>query len=53
MKLLQGTITTAFLVAAACAEPILRVVKSPKVDLGYAIYKGSYDANNSINVFKG
>ncbi|KAF2660787.1 alpha/beta-hydrolase [Lophiostoma macrostomum CBS 122681] len=26
---------------------------APSVDLGYAIYQGSYDANNSVNIFKG
>ena len=53
MKLLEVTTTAALLVTAVCAEPVLRVVKSPKTDLGYAIYEGSYDAKNSINVFKG
>ena len=41
------------LLAAAAAEPIPRAVKAPTVDLGYAVYEGSLDANNSINAFKG
>jgi hypothetical protein len=53
MRLLYNTITTALLVAAACAEPVPRAVKAPKVDLGYTVYEGSYDANSSLNVFKG
>jgi hypothetical protein len=44
--------TIALLAAAPCAEPIPRAVMAPKVDLGYAIYEGSYDADNSINIFK-
>jgi hypothetical protein len=56
MRSVSGALAVALLAAAACAEPIPRAahgVKAPKVDLGYAIYQGSYDANNSINVFKG
>jgi hypothetical protein len=53
MRFLHNTATTALLVAAACAEPVSRAVKAPKVDLGYTIYQGSYDVNNSINIFKG
>jgi hypothetical protein len=41
------------LVLASSAEPIPRAVKAPKVDLGYAVYEGSYNANTSINIFKG
>lgn len=53
MKVLQGAIATALLAAGAAAEPIPRAAKAPTVDLGYAVYEGSLDANNSINVFKG
>lgn len=53
MRLLQNTFATALLAAQACADPIPRAVKAPTVDLDYAVYEGSYDANNSINVFKG
>ncbi|CAO2648598.1 Nn.00g078650.m01.CDS01 [Neocucurbitaria sp. VM-36] len=53
MKLLGGAFATALLAAGACAEPVPRAAKAPTVDLGYAVYEGSYDANNSINVFKG
>ena len=53
MKVLQSAIATALLAAGAYAEPIPRAVNAPTVDLGYAVYQGSYDANNSINVFKG
>jgi len=42
----------ALLVAGSGAEPIPRAVKAPRVDLGYAVYEGSYDANTSINIFK-
>jgi hypothetical protein len=50
---LCGAVTAMLYLAAACAEPIPRAVNTPKVDLGYAVYEGNYDANNSINVFKG
>ncbi|KAL6705218.1 hypothetical protein ACN47E_007178 [Coniothyrium glycines] len=53
MKVLQSALATALLAAGACAEPIPRAAAAPVVDLGYAVYEGSYDANNSINVFKG
>ena len=53
MKVLQGAFATALLAAGVCAEPIPRAAKAPTVDLGYAVYEGSYDANNSINIFKG
>ena len=43
----------ALLAATVAAEPIPRAVKAPTVDLGYAVYEGSYDGNNSINAFKG
>lgn len=43
----------ALLTAIVAAEPIPRAVKAPTVDLGYAVYEGSLDANNSINAFKG
>lgn len=43
----------ALLAAAVAAEPIPRAVNAPTVDLGYAVYEGSFDANNSINAFKG
>jgi hypothetical protein len=51
MRLPHNTITTALLVAAASTEPVH--VKAPTVDLGYAVYEGSHDTNNSIDVFKG
>lgn len=53
MKVLGSAIATALLAAGACAEPVPRAAKTPTVDLGYAVYEGNYDANNSINVFKG
>ena len=53
MKVLGSAIATALLAAGACAEPVPRAAKAPTVDLGYGVYEGSYDANNSINVFKG
>jgi hypothetical protein len=53
MKVLQIVFGTGLLAATACTEPILRAAKAPKVDLGYAMYEGTYDANNSVNVFKG
>lgn len=51
MRLSGGAI--ALLAATVAAEPIPRAVKAPTVDLGYAVYEGSFDANNSINAFKG
>lgn len=53
MKVPQSALAAALLVLGACAEPVPRAAKAPSVDLGYAVYEGSYDANNSINVFKG
>lgn len=41
------------LAATIAAEPIPRATKAPTVDLGYAVYEGSFDGNNSINAFKG
>ena len=36
------------------AEPIpLAARADPTVDLGYAIYQGSYDAETKVNTFKG
>lgn len=47
----------ALVAAGAYAQPASSTPAStstaPSVDLGYAVYEGSYDANNSINVFKG
>lgn len=51
MRLSGGAL--ALLAAAVAAEPIPRAVKAPTVDLDYAVYEGSFDANNSINAFKG
>jgi hypothetical protein len=53
MKVLQNAFGIGFLAATACTEPISRAAKAPKVDLRYAVYEGTYDANNSVNVFKG
>ena len=53
MKSIPGAFAAVLYLAVACAELMTRAVKTPKVDLGYAVYEGSYDANNSINVFKG
>ncbi|KAI8943494.1 hypothetical protein NX059_001496 [Plenodomus lindquistii] len=50
---MKVTFATALLAAGACAKPAPRATKAPTVDLGYAVYQGSYDANNSVNVFKG
>ncbi|CAN9353544.1 unnamed protein product [Alternaria sp. RS040] len=41
------------LAVGSSAEPIQRAVKAPKIDLGYAVYEGTHDANTSINIFKG
>ncbi|KAJ4320509.1 hypothetical protein N0V94_003372 [Neodidymelliopsis sp. IMI 364377] len=49
---LSGT-AFALLAVASSAEPIPRANKAPTVDLGYAVYEGSLDINNSINAFKG
>ncbi|KAF1926615.1 alpha/beta-hydrolase [Didymella exigua CBS 183.55] len=43
----------ALLAATVAAEPVPRAAKAPTVDLGYAVYEGSLDTNNSINAFKG
>lgn len=43
----------ALIAATVAAEPIPRALKAPTVDLGYAVYEGSLDVNNSINSFKG
>jgi hypothetical protein len=51
MKLTAGVV--ALLIATVTAEPIPRAVKAPRVDLGYAVYEGSFDVNSSINAFKG
>ena len=53
MRVLQGAIAIALLTVGTHTEPVSRAAKAPKVDLGYAVYEGSYDANSSINVFKG
>ncbi|KAJ8114995.1 hypothetical protein OPT61_g3253 [Boeremia exigua] len=50
MKLAVGA--TALLAAIAAAEPVPRAAKAPRVDLGYAVYEGSFDADNNINAFK-
>ena len=42
----------ALLVAGSGAEPIPQAVKAPRVDLGYAVYEGSYDSNTGLNIFK-
>ncbi|KAI4693885.1 uncharacterized protein J4E84_002461 [Alternaria hordeiaustralica] len=42
----------ALLLAGSGAEPIPRAVKAPRVDLGYAVYEGSYDSNTGLNIFK-
>ncbi|KAH9882826.1 hypothetical protein J1614_000192 [Plenodomus biglobosus] len=49
---MKAIFATALLAAQACAEPA-HAAEAPTVDLDYAVYQGSYDANNSINVFKG
>jgi len=41
------------LAATIAADPVPRAANAPTVDLGYAVYEGSLDANNSINAFKG
>lgn len=51
MRLTRSAI--ALLAVTTAAEPIPRAAKAPTVDLGYAVYEGSLDANNSINAFKG
>jgi len=52
MRCPRIVLALALLVAGSGAEPIPRAVKAPRVDLGYAVYEGSYDANTSINIFK-
>lgn len=53
MRVIGSVFATALLAAGACGEPVPRAAKAPTVDLGYSVYEGSYDANNSINIFKG
>jgi hypothetical protein len=43
----------ALLAASVAAEPIPRAVKPPTVNLGYAVYQGTFDGNSNINAFKG
>ena len=45
----------ALLSSPVLAEPIPLEARAggPKVDLGYSIYEGSYDANSKLNTFKG
>lgn len=51
MRLPSGAIV--LLAATVAAEPIPRAAKPPTVDLGYAVYEGTFDGNSSINAFKG
>jgi hypothetical protein len=51
MKLTGSAI--ALLAATTAAKLVPRAAKAPTVDLGYAVYEGSVDVNNSINAFKG
>jgi hypothetical protein len=53
MRSVKILLALALLFARSGAEPVPRAAKAPTVDLGYAVYEGSYDANTSINVFKG
>jgi hypothetical protein len=49
---MRGFIIALSLIVRATARP--HVSRSAvSVDLGYSIYQGTLDANNSINVFKG
>jgi hypothetical protein len=49
---MRGFIGALSLVVGATARP--HVSRSTvSVDLGYSVYQGTLDANNSINVFKG
>ncbi|KAI4946498.1 hypothetical protein J4E91_007186 [Alternaria rosae] len=52
MRCPRIVLALALLVAGSGAEPIPRAVEPPRVDLGYAVYEGSYDADTSINIFK-
>jgi hypothetical protein len=55
MKFPQSAVATALLAGWSVAEPIpnLAARDAPTVDLGYSVYSGKYDANNSINAFLG
>lgn len=43
----------ALLAVSVSAEPIPRAAKLPTVDLGYAVYEGTFDNSSRINSFKG
>lgn len=51
--MLQSLLPTVLFLTAPYVESTLQAATAPRVDLGYAVYEGSYDVNNSINVFKG
>jgi hypothetical protein len=55
MKFLQGAVAIALFAGLSIAEPIpnLAARDAPTVDLGYSVYSGKYDVNNSINAFLG
>lgn len=51
-----STLLLSVIAQLAVAEPIpveLAARAAPSVDLGYAIYTGSYDATSKVNSFKG
>lgn len=40
--------------SSVVAEPIPLAARAvPSVDLGYSTYQGTFDANYSVNIFKG
>jgi hypothetical protein len=53
MRSVKIVLALALLFARSGAEPVPRAVIAPIVDLGYAVYEGSHDANTGVNLFKG
>lgn len=54
MKGLFGAVALFAAQAGILASPLApRATSIVAVDLGYAVYQGTRDANNSINIFKG
>ena len=49
---MRGLVATIALLGAGSAWP-LAAKGTPSVDLGYAVYEGTHDSKNGINVFKG
>jgi hypothetical protein len=52
--LLVSAIAQLTALTGVIAEPVhLSPRAAPTVDLGYAVYQGTYDANSQVNSFKG